>query len=106
PIYLYLPFFFLGSPPPKAFGELRPIAIGPDSFCFTSPPATAGGKFLTLPLVRTHPPSLISPPTGARARSLAHPTNGGAASPETRAALAIAVAKLRAEAGQPVFPIP
>src|SRR6266540_4313386 len=36
--------YFLQLPLPKAFGKLRPIATGPDSFCFTSRPAIASGK--------------------------------------------------------------
>src|SRR5213079_2382571 len=33
--------FFLQLPPPKAFGELKPIAIGSDSLCFSLVIATA-----------------------------------------------------------------
>src|SRR4029077_2015207 len=33
---LYLPLYFLGSPLPKAFGKLKPIAISSDNFRFFS----------------------------------------------------------------------
>src|SRR5215831_19340523 len=37
-------FYFLQLPLPKAFGKLRPIATGPDSFYFTSRLAVASRK--------------------------------------------------------------
>src|ERR1044071_942530 len=39
--------YFLQLPLPKAFGKLRPIATGPDSFYFTSRPAIASGKTIS-----------------------------------------------------------
>src|SRR6184192_4501837 len=39
-------FLFLGSPPPKAFGELRPTAIGPDSFASLPIPPPREENFL------------------------------------------------------------
>src|SRR5205823_2867572 len=98
-------FLFLVSLPPIAFGELMPTAIASYSFAsllFRH----LRSKFLMSSFMLTHTLSLISPSTGARARSLVHSTNGRGASPETRAVPAIAPAKLRAAAGQRVFPIP
>src|SRR5207253_5634601 len=83
-------FLFLGSPPPKAFGELRPTAISPDVFLVYFHSRYHGTKFFTSLLVRTRPPVQISLLAAAPTQMLVHSINVPDASPEKGAALVIA----------------
>src|SRR5947199_1114434 len=99
--------YFLQLPLPKAFGKLRPIATGPDSFLFHFPSRHCERKnHLTLSLARPRPPFLplllIVVPT----QSLVHSARAPSVLRETRIARAIAPAKYRAPADPPASPIP
>src|SRR5438067_2529253 len=99
--------YFLQLPLPKAFGKLRPIATGPDSFLFHFPSRHCERKnHLTLSLARPRPPFLplllIVVPT----QSLVHSAHAPSVLRETRTAPAIAPAKFRAPADPPASPIP
>src|SRR5207249_1654594 len=99
--------YFLQLPLPKAFGKLRPIATGPDSFLFHFPSRHCERKnHLTPSLARPRPPFLPLLSIVVPTQSLVHSTHAPSVLRETRIARAIAPAKFRAPADPPASPIP
>src|SRR5262249_4768369 len=99
--------FFLQLPPPNAFGELKPIAIGSDHFIlfrfgFVTTDDPSGVQNF-MPSAR--PPFRLSPLTIAVTPRPVRSTDAREAYPATTAGRAISPAKLAAPANPPRFPI-